>query len=41
MKAVKRSAARVMPMDGRGLAEMVGKGRVVVERMTMGFGEVR
>jgi hypothetical protein len=41
MKAVKQSAPRVMPMDGCGLAEVVLGVGVVVERMTMAFGEVR
>jgi hypothetical protein len=41
MKAVKYPAVRVMPMAARGSAEVVGEVGLVVERMTMAFGEVR
>jgi hypothetical protein len=40
MKAVKYPAARVMPV-ARGSAEVVGEVGLVLERMTMAFGEVR
>jgi hypothetical protein len=41
MKAVKYPAAEVMPVAARRSAEVVGEVGLVVERMTMGFGEVR